>query len=70
MANQGQQGNQRQRGQGDRDRKSNLGRPGSDTDRPTGTSGQHSEPRKQPDRGNQQNEDEEDSGIGNRNTNR
>jgi len=79
MANQGQQGNPGQQGsqQGqhddrDRDRESNIGHSGSDVNRPTGTSGQQQEPGNQPNRGNQpnKNKDEDDSGIGNRNTNR
>jgi hypothetical protein len=69
MANQDQQRNQGQ-GSRDRDRESNLGQAGSDMHRPAGTSGQQSEPGSQPERGNQQNQDEEDSGIGNRSTNR
>ena len=74
MANQGQQGTQGQQGgqQGDRDREreGNLGQAGSDMHKPAGTSGQQPNRGKQPDRANQQNEDEEDSGIGNRSTNR
>jgi len=63
MANQDQQRNEGQANR-DRDRESNLGQAGKDMHRPADTSGQPSE------RGNQQNEDEEDSGIANRRTNR
>lgn len=74
MGNQGQQVNPGQQsgrpGNRDREREGNLGQSGSDMHKPTGTSGQPSERKDQPDRGNQQNQDEEDSGIGNRSTNR
>jgi len=68
MANQGNrnnpgQGNQSR--QGDRDRESNLGQPGSEKINPTGTSGWQGDSKSDRDR-----DDEEDSGLGNRTTNR
>ena len=53
-----------------RDRESNLGQSGRDMHRPAGRPGQQSERASQQERGTQQNQDEEDSGIGNRSTNR
>jgi hypothetical protein len=67
MANQDQQGGQGQQGQqgqGDRDREGNIGKSGNEMHKPAGTSGQ------QPNRTQQGNKDEEDTGIGNRSTNR
>lgn len=69
MANQDQQRNQGQANR-DRDRENNLGQAGSGVHRPAGTSGQQPAHGSQPERSNQQNQDEEDSGIGNRSTNR
>lgn len=64
MPNQGQQGDR------DRDREGNLGQSDNDKNRPTGTSGQQPGRGGQSGRENQQNLDEEDTGMGNRTTNR
>ena len=82
MANQGNQGNQNTGTQGNRDREGNLGQTGNDISNPAGTTGRSTDkgnekwqPGSEPKRpgstpeGDLEDEDS-DSGIGNRSTNR
>jgi hypothetical protein len=72
MANQGNRQNTGKKG--GRDREGNLGQSGKDIDNPTGTSGRQGNDTGQQsgegDRGGRRNNADEDSPLGNRNTNR
>lgn len=77
----GNQGDQTKGNQGNRDREGNLGQTGNDMSNPAGTSGRDTERNEKWQQGNESNKpagsqpdvdsnEDEDSGIGNRSTNR